>query len=117
MPLGVAALGVEVLLLCLGAVFGFNGYGASWFSAALNLSQFPGFVLLHGMAFCCGLTMNVVRTDVVHTHWGGLTLLGIPLIALANTVGLLPFVLAARKLRNRFGRRSGKAAEPVEAVA
>lgn len=110
MPLGVAALGVEVLLLCLGAVFGLNAYGASWFSAALSLSQLPGFMLLHGMAFCCGLTMDLVRTDVMDTHWGGLTLIGIPLLALANTVGLLPFVAAARALRRRFQRRRGETA-------
>ena len=110
----VTAFGIETALMLGIAVFGLGGMTRYWYQDLLSLTQLPGVTLLRWMGFCCGYSSSVVLSDFVDVHWGGLTLVGIPILGLANTIGLLPFVLLWRTLRERFARRTAETpASPI----
>jgi hypothetical protein len=103
---GVAAASIAMagaLMLAI-VVFGLGGLRSLWYQEALAATQAPAAILLRGMGYCCGYDNEVVISDKIDDHWGGITRIGIPMLLVANAVGLIPFVLLARSIRRRISR-------------
>jgi hypothetical protein len=113
MGVPLAAFGVQSGLMLLVAVFGLGVMDAPWYQDLLMQSQSPGRILLTAMGYCCGLNSGIVFSDGIDAHWGGLTKIGIPILAVANTVGLLPLVFFARRLLRALSARRSAAREVV----
>lgn len=105
----ITAFGIEVALVAVFALLGDRAVGSVFWP-----TQFPGAMLLTAMNFCCGAGPDIVITDGPTHGWGGLTRAGIPILAIANTVGWLPMALLAGFVRRRLGR---PAPVPREAAA
>lgn len=107
-----AALAAEAALMGLIAWLGVGGMGGphSWYQLALGLSQAPGEVLLTQMGMCCGYENETIISDVIDPHWGGITRNGIPVLVVANALGLAAVFAAARALllRVRQHRRPSR---------
>jgi hypothetical protein len=83
------AFAVEVALMISIAIWGLGGWQAEWYQDALAATQSPGIALLTDMGLCCGYYNSLVISDVWGPHWNGLTQVGIPILVVANTAGLL----------------------------
>jgi hypothetical protein len=83
------AFAVEGALMISIAIWGFGGWQSEWYQDVLAAMQSPGIAILTDMGLCCGYYNGLVITDVWGPHWGGLTQVGIPILVVANTAGLL----------------------------
>jgi hypothetical protein len=83
------AFAAEVALMISIAIWGFGGWQSEWYQDVLAATQSPGIALLTDMGLCCGYDNGLVISDWVGPHWNGLTPAGIPILVVANTVGLL----------------------------
>lgn len=107
------AFAVEVALMISIAIWGFGGWQSEWYQDVLAMTQSPGIAVLMDMGLCCGYDNGLVISDWVSPHWSGLTQVGIPILVVANTAGLL--VLArliqagARLARRAAGARRSAA--------
>ncbi|HEY7768355.1 hypothetical protein [Longimicrobium sp.] len=110
------AFAVEVVLMTSIAIWGFGGWQAEWYRDVLAATQAPGIALLTDMGLCCGYFNSLVISDVWGPHWNGLTRVGIPILVVANTVGLL---VLARLIQAgaRLASRSLKPASQKVAAA
>jgi hypothetical protein len=106
-PAALTAFGIEVAIL---AVTGVAGDPLA--EPVLNVTQLPGAWIVHAMGYCCG--WGVVITDYAVSRWGTIMPAGLPILAVANTVGILPLVVLARRIRRPTGRRGAEA--PAVAV-
>lgn len=109
--LAMAAL--EGVLMLLIVIFGLGSFTQSWLQFVLLFSQLPAVMLLSAMRWCCGVGGGLVLTDSLHPHWGGLTLIGIPILLITNTgvlvltiVGMRAVGLGAGRLWRAIQRRS-----------
>ena len=84
------AIQVELLLALLIAVFGFGSFGfeSAWYHEVLPATQLPGTLLLSELGLCCGYANGLVIADEIGNRYGGLTLIGVPLLAAANVIAL-----------------------------
>ena len=69
-----------------------------------EFTQLPDALMRTAMGYCCGISPDLVITDFDTGPWGAITLAGIPILAIAKTAGLIPFVLLARRIRRRLAR-------------
>jgi hypothetical protein len=105
-----AALAVEVVLMALIARFGVGGFFGEkpWYQDALSFSQIPGEIILSQMGMCCGYENHTIISDAFDSHWGGITLSGIPVLVTANALGLVPLLALVRYVLLRgFRARAG----------
>jgi hypothetical protein len=87
---------VECGIMLLIAHFGLGGFQQSRIQLALLLTQFPSAWLLGWMGWCCGIEGGLVFTDVLDHHWGGLTMIGIPILLVVNSALIALGLLAIR---------------------
>ena len=98
---------VEAALMISIAIWGFGGWWQSeWYQDVLAMTQSPGVALLTDMGLCCGYFNGLVITDVMGPHWNGLTQVGIPILVVANTAGLLVLARVIQSGARRTGRRA-----------
>lgn len=107
MRLSGVAFAVEVVLMTSIAIWGFGGWQSEWYQDVLAMTQSPGIALLTDMGLCCGYYNGLVITDVWGPHWNGLTQVGIPILVVANTPGLLVLGRLIRSGVRRIGRAAG----------
>jgi hypothetical protein len=98
-PAVVPAFGIEVLILGVTGVLNLHVL-----ADLTEATQLPGTMILYAMDFSYG--PNRVLTDYEVGPWGLLTTTGIPIMAVANTIALIPLVLLARSIRQRISRRA-----------
>jgi hypothetical protein len=113
-----AAFGIELVLMLAIVVLGVGRLDERWYQMALMVTQLPGVILLTAMRLCCGVANELVLTDAMDPHWGGLTAIGIPILTVANALGLLPLTLlaaAAWRWRPR-ALATGNATRPVQGL-
>jgi hypothetical protein len=110
------AFAVEVALMISIAIWGFGGWQSEWYQDALAATQTPGIALLTDMGLCCGYFNSLVISDVWAPHWNGLRRVGIPILVVANTAGLL---VLARLIQAgaRLARRAAGAGSSNVAAA
>lgn len=111
------AFAVEVALMISIAIWGFGGWQSEWYQDVLAMTQSPGIALLTDMGLCCGYFNSLVISDVMGPHWSGLTQVGIPILVVANTAGLLVLARLIQSGAGRIARAAGahRSAAPASA--
>jgi len=77
--------GASILVALLGFGGPFNG---RWYQNLLPLTQLPGVFILDRWGLCCGYRNGLVISDDLSGRWSGLQPRGMPILFVANVVGL-----------------------------
>lgn len=109
------ALAAELVLIALITRYGIGSLfaGQALHQVALDVSQLPGSALLVQMGMCCGYENHTIISDALDPHWGGITMQGLPVLIVANTLGLVPLVVMARSLRKRLRHPGASVVDPA----
>jgi hypothetical protein len=92
-------VGVESALMLVLLIVGLRSLDVNFLQMALLLSQLCGVNILSAIGLCCGIGGGIVLMDYSVGHLGPLTVVGVPLLFLANVLGLYLLIVAVVTFR------------------